>query len=63
MEDCKKKALYTKYYEKFSIFKEVIDKCLDRIDKEYSEEISSLLTPNFQTFEIEKAKVKTSKIS
>lgn len=59
----KKKALYAKYYEKFTIFKESIDKCLDGIDKEYSEEISSLLTPNFQTFETEKSKDKTSKIA
>jgi transposase len=59
----KKKVLYAKYYEKFSDFKTAIDSCLNGIDKEYNSEISSLLTPNFQTFDTKKSEDKNTKIA
>lgn len=43
----KKKILYNKYYEKFSLFKEVTLGFFENID-EYKQELSSLLTNNFQ---------------
>lgn len=44
----KKKCLYCKYYEKFSCFKTAIDKCLYNTDKNYKNEICSLMTLKFQ---------------
>lgn len=47
----KKKALYSEYYEKFEAFKEGIHDCFAKMETEYKEELDSLLTLNFQTFE------------
>jgi len=47
----KKKCLYSKYYEKFQGFKEAITDCLGKTDTEYKQELDTLLTLNFQTFE------------
>lgn len=47
----KKKCLYSKYYEKFVDFKQAIQECLDQVSGQFKEELASLLTLNFQTFE------------
>lgn len=47
----KKKSLYSKYYEDFVAFKKGINDCFDQMETEYKEELASLLTLNFQTFE------------
>jgi len=47
----KKKALYSEYYEDFAAFKKGIHDCLDKMETVYKEELASLLTLNFQTFE------------
>ena len=47
----KKKCLYSEYYEDFQAFKKGIDGCLLKLSGEYQEELASLLTLNFQTFE------------
>ena len=47
----KKQCLYCKFYESFSSFSEAIKECLNKIKTEYREEIKSLITLNFQTFE------------
>jgi len=48
----KTKALYGKYYEKFHFFQEAIVETIHKINKEekYKNEVQSLLTLNFQTF-------------
>lgn len=47
----KKKCLYSHYYENFKAFKEGITTCLTQTQSEYKDELSQLLTLNFQTFE------------
>ncbi len=47
----KRKCLYCKFYGSFSDFSEAIKECLNKIKTEYREEIQSLITLNFQTFE------------
>lgn len=47
----KRKCLYSKYYEKFQDFKAAITDCLSKTDTEHKEELDTLLTLNFQTFE------------
>lgn len=49
----KKKCLYSKYYETFDIFKNAISNCLEKCnhDINFENELSTLLTLNFQTFE------------
>lgn len=47
----KKKCLYSQYYEKFANFKQAIEDCLANISGQFKQELSSLLTLNFQTFE------------
>jgi transposase len=47
----KKKCLYSKYYEKFPLFKEAISKCLEETMTTSKSELASLLTLRFQTFE------------
>ena len=49
----KKKCLYSKYYPDFNGFKSSISDCLNKTHIEYKEELRSLLTLNFQTFEKE----------
>ena len=44
----KKKCLYCEYYETFGKFKGAIDGCLDNTNKEYANEIKSLMTLDFQ---------------
>jgi len=47
----KKKALYSIYYADFDRFKQAISDCLEHSNVIYKEELDSLLTLNFQTFE------------
>jgi len=44
----KKKCLYCKYYDTFTCFKCAITSCLYNTDKQHKNEISSLMTLNFQ---------------
>ena len=47
----KKKCLYSKYYETFTDFKQAIMDCIFETNGEYRQELASLLTLKFQTFE------------
>jgi len=47
----KKQCLYSKYYDKFEKFKQAISDCLETASVEHKDELNSLLTLNFQTFE------------
>jgi transposase len=47
----KKHCLYSKYYEKFEPFKQAVSDCLALTSTKYKNELKSLLTLNFQTFE------------
>ncbi len=46
----KKQCLYSKYYSEFTKFKNAIMDCLQKTHLQYKQELASLLTPNFQTF-------------
>ena len=47
----KKQCLYSQYYETFADFKKAIEDCLDEVSGAFKEQLASLLTLNFQTFE------------
>jgi transposase len=47
----KNQCLYSKYYEKFDLFKQAISGCLASALTQHKNELNSLLTLNFQTFE------------
>jgi transposase len=47
----KKKCLYSTYYANFKDFKHAISECLAQTHTTYKEELDSLLSPRFQTFE------------
>lgn len=47
----KKKCLYSEYYETFTDFKQAIIDCIAEADGAYKQELASLLTLRFQTFE------------
>lgn len=47
----KKQCLYSKYYDKFDKFKQAISDCLETASLNHKNELNSLLTLNFQTFE------------
>lgn len=47
----KNKCLYSTYHEKFSDFKQAISDCITEADGKYKQELASLLTLKFQTFE------------
>lgn len=47
----KKQCLYSQYYEKFADFKQAIQDCLAEVSGKFKEQLTSLLTLNFQTFE------------
>lgn len=53
----KKQCLYSKYYDKFDKFKQAISDCLENASMRHNNELNSLLTLNFQTFE--KAQIMT----
>lgn len=46
----KKKALHCRHHTNFADFQAVIDQCLDQLATQHKDEITSLLTLNFQTF-------------
>nr|QNO55534.1 hypothetical protein IBJMOJJD_00019 [Methanosarcinales archaeon ANME-1 ERB7]QNO55655.1 hypothetical protein AMFAPHJD_00030 [Methanosarcinales archaeon ANME-1 ERB7] len=47
----KKQCLYSKYYSEFKDFKNAISNCLNQTDTTYKQELDSLLTLRFQSFE------------
>ncbi len=47
----KKQCLSSKYYEKFEPFKQAISDCLALASTKHKDDLKSLLTLNFQTFE------------
>ena len=47
----KKISLYSQYYASFTDFKQAISHCISEADGEYRQELASLLTLNFQSFE------------
>lgn len=47
----KKQCLYSKYYAAFAEFKQAIEDCLAEVSGAFKEQLTSLLTLNFQTFE------------
>ncbi|MCI0564063.1 MAG: IS630 family transposase [Nitrososphaera sp.] len=47
----KKKCLYSEYYETFTDFSQAIVDCIAETEGEYKQELASLLTLKFQTFE------------
>lgn len=47
----KKKALYAKFYENFTLFQQAILTTLYKVNNEYKSEINTLITLKFQTFE------------
>jgi hypothetical protein len=46
----KKKCLYNVYYETFEQFKGGINDCLEQIDQQYKEEVTTLMNPESQNF-------------
>jgi transposase len=47
----KKQCLYSKYYSEFMDFKNAISDCLNKADTTHKQELDSLLTLRFQSFE------------
>lgn len=47
----KKRCLYSIYYSNFNAFKQAISDCLAHTHDTYKDELDSLLTLNFQTFD------------
>ena len=47
----KKQCLYSQYYEQFANFKQAIEDCLAEVSGAFKEQLASLLTLKFQTFE------------
>jgi len=47
----KAKALRGKHYNDFTLFQQAIDRCLDRTDTDYADNMKSLMTLKFQTFD------------
>jgi len=47
----KAKALRGKHYNDFTLFRQAIDNCLDRVNTDYADQMKSFMTLNFQTFE------------
>ena len=47
----KKRALRGKHYADFAAFRAAIDNCLDRIPTDHKDELQSLMTLKFQTFD------------
>ena len=46
----KKQCLYNRHYESFCQFKAAIDDCLNKVSSTFSEQVKTLLNPNFQLF-------------
>ena len=47
----KRHCLYSRYYETFELFHTTIDTFIQTANQEYKTELTSLLTPRFQSFE------------
>ena len=47
----RKECLYAKYYEKFADFKQAIETCIETADTENKDQLETLLSWNFQSFE------------
>ena len=47
----KKKCLWSKYYSNFQEFKQAINDCMDQTQTAFKNELKSLLTLKFQTFQ------------
>ncbi len=47
----KKECLYSKYYDNFEKFQKAVSDCLEQAPAQHRQEIQSLLTLKFQTFE------------
>jgi len=47
----KKKCLYNQFYGDFDSFREAIDDCIANADKNFADELKTLMTLNFQSFE------------
>jgi transposase len=47
----KKECLYSQYYDSFTNFTQAIQECLAEVSGKYKQQLASLLTLNFQTFE------------
>ena len=47
----KKQCLYNHYYGNFDDFCAAINDCIENADKKYEQELKSLMTLRFQTFE------------
>jgi transposase len=47
----KKKCLYNEYYDDFESFCAAIDECVNNGNEKYADELKTLLTLNFQSFE------------
>jgi len=47
----KKKVLYARHYDTFDAFRRAIDGCLNKLTTEHAEELESLMTHQFQTFQ------------
>jgi len=47
----KKKALQSRHHTNYADFHAAVDRCLDQIATEHKQEVSSLMTLNFQTFQ------------
>jgi transposase len=48
----KAKALRGKHFNDFTLFQQAIDGCLDRTATDYADKMKSLMTLNFQTFDV-----------
>jgi transposase len=49
----KSKSLRGKHYNDFTLFQQAINDCLDQTATKYAEDMKSLMTLNFQTFDVE----------
>ena len=47
----KKQALNSRHHTNYADFHTAVDQCLDQLTTTYKDEIASLLTHNFQTFD------------
>jgi len=47
----KKQVLYARHYDTFAAFRGAIDGCLSKIENEHAEDLTSLMTHKFQTFQ------------
>jgi transposase len=47
----KKKVLYARHYATFQAFREAIDGCLSQVTTTHKDELTTLMTHNFQTFD------------